>query len=267
MATVQSNAMAHGYRRGKCEQMPVIDFYERYYTAVQSSAAHARFCSRMADMPQIDCLVRMLGLKPSERLLDLGCGDGSITEYIQAATGAAATGVDLSAVAIGQAIQRTAGSAGRLVFRVADMRGLDYPPGAFDAIVLIDSHYFIEDLEGLLGELLGMLGVQGRIGLFSDEGSGIPGRDDSQTDAMETRIGQLLAKEGLRFEALNLTKQNRDHWRLKQKVLLQLKDDFLREGSLFLYENRLKECTCTDRDLDSRFLFLIHNEKNGGSPV
>lgn len=208
--------------------MPNTDFYERYYTAVQSSAAHAAFCSLvyvknlcqhgMADMSQISCLLKMLDLGPSGRLLDLGCGDGRITEYLQLMTGASVTGIDLSTAAIEQAKLRTAHNGGKLLFRVGDMRNLDHPGDSFDAIVLIDSHYFVEDFERLLRDLMGMLGVGGRIGMFSDEGSGISGQDDSQLDAIDSRIGQFLTKEGLRFDSINLTKQNREHWKLKKRV-------------------------------------------------
>ena len=90
--------------------------------------------------------------------------------------------------------------------------------------------------------------VRDRIGLFSDNGREIPGRDDLQLDARESRTGQFLTKERRRFEAIELTKQNRDRCRMKKKVLLQLKDDFSQEGNRFLYENRLKECTCTTRN-------------------
>jgi SAM-dependent methyltransferase len=248
--------------------MPTTEFYDRYYAAAENSLAHALFCTRvygrdlcqhgMADMVQIDMLIEMLSPKLSDRLLDLGCGNGRITEYIQSVTGAIVTGIDLSPVAIQRATQHTAGSSGRLNFRLGDMGNLRCPPDSFEAIVLIDSHYFVEDLEGLLKGLMAMLSPGGRIGLFSDEGSGVSGRDDSELDARESRIGQFLKREGVRFGAVNLTKQNRDHWRLKREALLELKDEFAREGNTFLYENRMKECTCTDRDLDCRFLFLIH---------
>ncbi len=43
-----------------------------------------------------DRLVSLLDLKPGERFLELGCGDGRVTVAVARASGAAATGVELS---------------------------------------------------------------------------------------------------------------------------------------------------------------------------
>ena len=68
------------------------DFYEKFYQAVQHSAAHSLFCERsfgrdlcqhgFADMAQIDALIAATGLAPGDHALDLGCGNGMIAEYI-----------------------------------------------------------------------------------------------------------------------------------------------------------------------------------------
>lgn len=34
----------------------------------------------------------------------------------------------------------------------------------------------------------------------------------------------------------------------------------MNEGSMFLFNNRLEECTATDRDLNCRFLFVIEKD-------
>jgi cyclopropane fatty-acyl-phospholipid synthase-like methyltransferase len=250
--------------------MPTTEFYNRYYAAVESSIAHGKFCAMvygknmcqhgMADMSQIDTLIHALGVKRTDRLLDLGCGNGFITEYLQEVTGALVTGIDLSSVAIERACQRTAKRSDKITFQAADMRQLKYPAGSFEEIVLIDSHYFVNDVEGLLRKLMVLLSQDGKIGLFSDQGTGIPGRDDTYLKAGESKIGQFLVREGIHYDAVNLTEQNRAHWKLKQSVLVQLREEFEREDNLFLYENRMNECTDTNRDLDCRFLFIIYKK-------
>ena len=51
---------------------------------------HARFVSDLAG-----AVVEWLALEPGERILDLGCGDGALTEQL-AAAGADVLGVDAS---------------------------------------------------------------------------------------------------------------------------------------------------------------------------
>ena len=66
-------------------------------------ARHARFVSDLAAF-----VVEMLAPHPGERILDLGCGDGPLTERI-AAAGALVLGVDASTEQIGAARARGLG--------------------------------------------------------------------------------------------------------------------------------------------------------------
>ncbi len=73
-------------------------------------------------------LLDLLQAKPGERILDLGCGTGHLTEKI-AATGAEVMGVDKSAEMIRQARESYPG----LRFEVMDAREIRFD-GAFDAV-------------------------------------------------------------------------------------------------------------------------------------
>jgi SAM-dependent methyltransferase len=76
------------------------------------------------------------------RSLDLGCGAGLLTERLMACSDAA-TGLDISAVAVGHANRRVAGRTG-LDFRQADL--LDLDPAldrCFDLVVVADALYYL----------------------------------------------------------------------------------------------------------------------------
>jgi hypothetical protein len=137
------------------------------------------------------------------------------------------------------------------------MMNLQYDSNSFDAILLIDTHYFVDDFEALLNKLMELVVYNGKICIFSDEGRGIEGIDDSNLLANESLIGQLLERKGFTYSAINLNQENRAHWKLKEKVLTELKDEFESEGNMFLYNNRINECISSNRDLDCRFLFTI----------
>ncbi|MDQ3798515.1 MAG: methyltransferase domain-containing protein [Acidobacteriota bacterium] len=132
--------------------------YDNFFGAAINSPAHALFCERvyganlcqhgLADVFQLNKLLEALRLEPREHVLDLGCGNGFITEYLQAETGAFFHGVDISAEAIRQARARTAGNE-RLAFSVGNMNRLAFEPPLepFDCAVSIDTLYYVDDLE------------------------------------------------------------------------------------------------------------------------
>jgi SAM-dependent methyltransferase len=246
--------------------MGVKDFYDQFYLRAEQSAAHAEFCELvygknlcqhgMADMNQIGEMIKALEFTANDRIIDLGCGNGFITEYLADIIGAPITGVDFSEVTIERAMRRVLGKR-RIKFEVGDIRNLHYPADSFTKAISIDTHYFVDDFDSFLLGLLKILTPQGKIGIFSDEGLGIEGNDERTIMANETLIGKLLDERHLKYTAVNLTETNRNHWRLKEKVLKDLQDDFTKEDNLFLFNNRLQECTSTDRDLGCRFLFVI----------
>ena len=138
-------------------------FYDEYFTLAESSKAHAKFCALvygrdlcqhgMMDMAQLDALITALGLGVGSRVLELGCGNGRIAEYISDVTGAQVYGVDSSSVGIRQANERAAAKRDRLAFHASDMAQAPLPAAAFDALAAIDSFYFVADLDGLLARL------------------------------------------------------------------------------------------------------------------
>ena len=125
----------------------MFDFYTRFYQAVASSAANAEYCARVygrnlcqhgfADLDHLDYLIQVSGISAGSRVLDLGCGNGMIAEYLADQTGARVTGIDFIERAIGDAQARTAAKRERLEFRVMDMSRLDFPPASFNVVIAI----------------------------------------------------------------------------------------------------------------------------------
>lgn len=250
--------------------MNVKEFYNEFYERAEKSTAHARFCELvygknlcqhgMADMVQIEEIIKLLGLNKNDRILDLGCGIGHITEYLYDRTNGFVTGVDISEIAIEKAKERTKGK-NNLKFEIADIEELGYPSNSFNKIISIDTHYFVDDFEKFILYLIKILSPGGKIGVFSDEGLATPGHDDSELEACESLIGKTLQKHKFKYKAINFTERNHLHWKLKEKVLIELKEEFIKEDNSFLFKQRIEECTRSNRDFDCRFLFVIEKSE------
>jgi SAM-dependent methyltransferase len=100
------------------------DFYDAYFRATEHSPIHSAFCRHVfgldlcqhgfTDVGQLRLAIQTAPIRPDHCILDIGCGNGMITEYLSDQTGARSTGVDNAAVAIELAIKRTGAKADRL---------------------------------------------------------------------------------------------------------------------------------------------------------
>lgn len=229
------------------------EFYEQYYAALANSAVYAEFCQRVygrdmgqhgfSDVAQIDALIAAAGLRPGQRALDLGCGDGRIAEYISDTTGAHVTGLDYVPVAIEHAQARTAAKADRLAFVVGDINALALPDAAFDVILSIDTLYFSTDLTRTMGELARAVKPGGCTAIFYGYGRE-PWVPLEQFDALTVRpdctpLADALRANGLAYTVQDFTSEELRLADLRRDVLEDLRPRFEAEGTLFLYESRI----------------------------
>jgi trans-aconitate methyltransferase len=115
-------------------------------------AANGRFVATLASD-----VVTLLNPQPGEQILDLGCGDGALTEQL-AATGAIVTGVDASPTMLAAARQRSAGnltSARGLTYEHHDATTLPYHQ-QFDAVFSNAALHWITGLSGQQAMLAGV---------------------------------------------------------------------------------------------------------------
>jgi trans-aconitate methyltransferase len=84
-----------------------------------------------------------LAAQPGEVILDLGCGDGHLTQRI-AATGARVLGVDASPQMVEAARARG------VTADVANAESLPYPDGSFDAVFSNAALHWVRDQDGMM---------------------------------------------------------------------------------------------------------------------
>ncbi|MGC9974059.1 MAG: methyltransferase domain-containing protein [Gaiellaceae bacterium] len=250
------------------------DFYEAFYAAIERSEAHREFCEHVfgrdlgqhgfADLEQIELLIELTALAPGQRVLDLGCGNGKIAEYLSDRTGAHVTGLDYIAAVTEQAMSRTAAKSGRLAFDVGDINRLELPPGTFDLVLSIDSIYFSDDYAATIRELKAALRLGGRMVIFFSYGPepwvAVEEFPVEKLPPDKTPLAEALEANGMSFQTWDLTAQEYRLALRRKEVLTELKPRFEAEGNLFIYENRMGDAEgfsqAIEAGLHARYLYL-----------
>lgn len=137
--------------------------------------------SHAAFVPGLGAAVlKLLNPRPGERILDLGCGEGSLTEKI-AAAGATVVGIDASAEMIAGAQARG------LDARLIDAERLPFS-AEFDAVFSNAALHWVRDHEAMLAGVHRALRTGGRfVAEFGGHGN---------IAAMQVAIRSVLAKRG-----------------------------------------------------------------------
>jgi len=250
------------------------EFYERFYSAAAASRANADYCWRlygrnlcqhgMAELSHLDHLADLTELGPGMHALDLGCGNGMIAEYLSDRTEVRITGIDNSPSAIEDARRRTKDKRRRLDFQVMDMAQLDFPPDTFDVLLAIDSLYFTA-LEPTLVQMAKILRPGGKMGIFYGrwllpqspmDAAGMESLQPDQTD-----LARVLNKLKLPYTCIDYTAQDLEHARRKEEIVQDLKEEFVAEGNLFLFENHLGEAKVAQmahaKNSHARYLYIV----------
>ena len=254
------------------------DFYNAYYAAADTSPAHHTFCQHVfghdlcqhgfADKAQLELLLQVLQLQPTQRVLEIGCGNGRITEYLSACTGAHFTGLDNNVLAIQQAQSRTTAKSERLTFLTGDINHLDLPPQAFDVVLAIDSIYFSQDYTATIKAFQSVLCPHGQMAIFYSYGREpwVAKETFPKTHLAPDRtpLALALTANGLTFRTYDLTRQDYALARRRQEVLVELRPQFETEGNLFIYDNRYGDALgisqAIEEGLHVRYLYHVFAE-------
>ncbi len=103
-------------------------------------------------------LLRILNLKKSEAVLDLACGQGYFSRFLQEA-GAAVTGIDISEELIARAKEHGGG----INYVTAPAHDTKQKPNSFDAAIIVLALENIKNVDEIVGELARVLKKEGRV--------------------------------------------------------------------------------------------------------
>ena len=221
-------------------------YYQHYYPAAQASKAHSELCVRVygkdltqdgqADMNSLNDLIACLNIGKDDKVLDLGCGAGGISEYVSDETGAHVTGLDYASSAIDVAMGRTESKRDRLTYVQGDMNELEFPDHSFDKVISLDTIYWVADIDDALASIVRLVKPGGKLGIFI---ANTPLMDDS-AGAYEpggTWVAKSLQKMGLDFDAHDYTESFLPFWPKMKDVVMDLHDDFVAEGNEVIFDS------------------------------
>jgi SAM-dependent methyltransferase len=216
---------------------PIYYWYKEYHAAVENSAAFDEFSRAIfrenlgqhgfADIPQLQMMLEKVRIDENSSVLDIGCGNGKIAEYISDATGAHVTGIDYIPEAVETARKRTASKSERLRFQIGDIENPVEAEKSFDLILSIDSMYF-NDSDILLAAWKKLLKPDGQMAIF-------------YLSLDSNDISEALEKHSLSFIVYDLSREHWTHMQLKYDIAKKLKEKFESEGNLFVWENLMME--------------------------
>jgi ubiquinone/menaquinone biosynthesis C-methylase UbiE len=125
--------------------------YEQWFTTPIGKLVKAK---------EAELVLRLLDLKPGEKILDAGCGTGIFTlDYLE--RGAEVVGLDISRPMLRMAGAKAAGYSFDAIR--GDMLYLSFKAGAFDRVVSVTALEFIEDGRRAVAELFRVTRPGGRV--------------------------------------------------------------------------------------------------------
>ncbi|NQZ30977.1 MAG: class I SAM-dependent methyltransferase [Oceanospirillaceae bacterium] len=234
-------------------------------TQIHSSNTYPKFCNEvhgvdlsqlnMIDAEQLQTIINLSELTHKKTFLDVGCGVGQLTKYIQSCTGASGLGVDLSEqmiTALKTENQRN------LEFMQADINDFSIKR-IFDVIFFMDSWYFITDQTAVLMHMKQSMNLNSVMLITL---SNYKPLDDMEKFHMQkTNLAQLLDKCGFTFETIDFTNNDKILWKQVKRSLDKYKKAFISEGCEILHQVRATESDLKNTEITNpyhyRYLYIV----------
>ncbi len=224
--------------------------YQKFYIAAYASQAHSELCRRVfgkdlcqdgqTDMPALMHALDLLKLEPKDKVLDLGCGAGAISEFISDETGASVVGLDYSESAIEAAKERTNAKRDRIEYITGNFNDLDFPDESFDAIVSLDTLYWAADLKEVTAHLIAMLKPNGRMGVFMNHHIG-PSDPLEDLAIRHSDLANALNSIDQPYDSFDYTKEICEFWKRNCATAEELLPLYEKEGNGFIAEGLIRE--------------------------
>jgi 2-polyprenyl-3-methyl-5-hydroxy-6-metoxy-1,4-benzoquinol methylase len=249
-------------------ESPFFKFeYNTYFDAVKTSKAHSVFCERVygKDLSQhglinqfeLQFLIDKLKESKSTHILDIGCGNGKITEEISVQTGAHCMGIDISDEGIKDAQERCKVDP-KLTFNTGNINRLNLSQ-KFDSILFLDTLYYADSLQETLQQCKFLLHEGGKIYAYFSQWI-MEEQYQQNLLAAHTHLAKALAALNANYTTIDLSESGINHWKEKLAVLEEMQEAFAAENHADLWDCRYREAFRYAHWGDhkySRFFYII----------
>jgi SAM-dependent methyltransferase len=165
--------------------------------------ARAFYRDPLYHRPNFKVILKVLGLRDNDYLLEVGCGGGAfLEEALRSGCKAAAIDHSRDMVRVAREVNREAISQNRLEIREGEADSLPYPDGTFTCAVMTGVFGFIPDPLKALSEIQRVLAGRGRLVLFtgSKELRGTPAAPEPMASRLffyeDQELEELARKAG-----------------------------------------------------------------------
>ncbi len=121
---------------------------------------------RLANRHSTRAVIEALAIRPSDRVLDIGCGDGSAISAMDGALHVCGVDASTTMLDVARHRNRRAMARGRVSFRAADMLNLPIEAAAFDKIAASNVLYFCRDIPAFIAECRRVARPNARLVIF-----------------------------------------------------------------------------------------------------
>lgn len=229
-----------------------------------SSEAYLNYCEEiygyrislfnMMDKTQLDFLFNNISITKNDSILDLGCGNGGILNFLMQKYECHGVGVDQLENEI---FKKYNGSATYIDGSLDELESFSICPSI---TIAVDSLYFSNELDRLLNTLTNL--KSNRLYLYYSQYI----FDEKQEDNgilkyNNTRLARNLNQSGINYKTIDYSKNERDLYERAIHILPKYKDAFEREGNIDIYEKKINENNfgreLYDKGCASRFLYIV----------
>jgi SAM-dependent methyltransferase len=222
--------------------------YDYLYKNMEECKAFRRYWERIhghslltldnLDKEALAQITGLLGLQQGERLLDVGCGNGYLTEFLSDSADIIALGIDISPVAIALATKRTIAKKVRLEFKTGDINKMGSFPD-FNSITVIEALYTAHDIGSVLWRLKAMLLPKGRMLLVINQTSSDPSDKTFLLTPDHTDLALELTRLGLFYKAVDITDGDISFLTRSVADLAKCETEFQQEGFGVFWADRI----------------------------
>lgn len=228
-----------------------------------NSAAYLDFCAEvygyrmplfnMMDKEQLDFVFDSIQVSSSDRVLDIGCGNGCILDHLVKKYGCYGVGID-------HIDPPETAQNGTISFIKGDIDKLLEYGLTPNICISVDSLYFSADLEALLNDLKS-ISVNRLYLFYSQYIFDAKKKQEILLHADHTRLGAILRQANLPYKTIDFSTNERSLYENELGILPKYRDSFAAEGNIRLYENKQSEYTIGkslyDQGLASRYLYIV----------